>query len=70
MTRRVRYHVLKDGEWIRPRRRGFKEMCCDCHLVHLLEFRVVDGKIEFRASRDERATAAARRGFKFTKDDE
>lgn len=61
---RVKYHVLKDGEWIRPRKRGFKEMCCDCHACHLLDFRIVEGTIEFRAIRDERATAAARRGFK------
>jgi hypothetical protein len=66
---RVRYHVMADGEWLRPRKRGFKEMCCDCHLVHQLEFRINDGKIEFRATRDERATAAARRAFKFKKDE-
>ena len=59
----MRYPHLEDGEWIRPRKKYFREMCCDCHLVHKLEFRIVDGKIEFRAFRDERATAAARRGF-------
>lgn len=63
-----RYPVLKDGEWMRPITRGFKEQCCDCGLVHRVDYRVVDGAIEFRAYRDNRATAAARRAFKFEKD--
>jgi hypothetical protein len=56
-----RYHVLIDGEWIRPKRRKFREMCCDCGLTHDLDFRIVDGEIEFRATRNNRATSAARR---------
>jgi len=48
----TRYHQIVDGEWIRPKRRKFREMCCDCHLVHDLDFRIVDGEIEFRATRN------------------
>jgi hypothetical protein len=43
-----------------------REQCCDCRLIHRLDFRIVDGRIEFRTRRDGRATAAARRSFKFT----
>jgi hypothetical protein len=37
--------------------------------IHRLDFRIVDRKIEFRTRRDDRATAAARRTFKFTPDE-
>lgn len=65
---RAEYHHLNDGEWIRPVRRGFLDRCCDCSLTHRVDYRLVDGHIEFRAYRYERATAAARRAFKFEKD--
>lgn len=63
------YYVATDGEWIEVPKRGFKEQCCSCALVHKVDYRVVDGKIQFRAIVDNRATAAARRVFKFAKDD-
>ena len=45
--------------------RNFREQCCDCGLIHRLDFRVVGGRIEFRTRRDNRAaTAAARRRFR------
>jgi|EndMetStandDraft_5_1072996.scaffolds.fasta_scaffold385330_1 hypothetical protein len=40
------------GEWTRPRLRNFREQCCDCGLIHRLDFRSVDGRIEFRTRRD------------------
>ena len=48
---------------------NFREQCCDCGLIHRLDFRIVDGKVEFRTRRDDRATAAARRSFKFAADE-
>ena len=77
MRKRVRYDVVPYGgiaredarKWTRPRMRNFREQCCDCGLIHRLDFRIVDGKVEFRTRRDDRATAAARRTFKFTKDE-
>jgi len=66
MGKRIRYGVIRYGEWTRPRMRDFREQCCDCGLIHRLDFRIVDGRIEFRTRRDDRATAAARRAFKFT----
>lgn len=35
--------------------------CCDCGLVHRINFRVQNGKVQFQAFRDNRATAAKRR---------
>ena len=64
MSRRI-YHKLEDGEWWRPVATGAREQCCDCGLVHKLDFRIVDGRIEIRATRDMRATAAVRRAFRF-----
>lgn len=60
------YHRLEDGDWIRPKRRGFKEQCCDCGKVHDVDFRIVKSKgggkryIEFRAVQNARATTRAR----------
>lgn len=69
MARKTKYYQVQYGEWIRPTKRGFREQCCDCSLIHVLDFRIVDGAIEFRTRRDDKATAAARRAFKFSKDD-
>ena len=54
------------GPWERPRRKGFRLGCCDCSLVHEVDFRLVPtlngGRaIELRMKRDNRATAALRR---------
>ena len=56
------YRQPKPGEWIEPIRRGYRMMCCDCGLVHEMDFRVSCGVVQFRVYRHERATAAARRG--------
>jgi hypothetical protein len=66
MGKRVGYRVISYGEWTRPRMRNFREQCCDCGLIHRLDFRIVDSRVEFRTRRDDRATAAARRSFKFS----
>ncbi len=59
-----KYPVVTDGDWIRPKRRGFKLACCDCSLVHTINFRVRKGVLEFQPARDNRATAAMRRAKK------
>jgi hypothetical protein len=88
MGKRVTYDVISYGEWTRTRMRNFREQCCDCGLIHRLDFRIVDARegvsprgtkgrsrassrlqVEFRTRRDDRATAAARRTFKFTPDE-
>jgi hypothetical protein len=57
-------HVTEpDGwtDWIRPAP-DYRLACCDCGLVHDMEFRASEGdRVEFRARRNNRATAAKRR---------
>ena len=63
-----KYRQVYDGEWVPIIRRGFKEACCDCGLVHRVNFRVRKGALEFQAFRDNRATANRRRYWKKTLD--
>ena len=53
---------VTDGEWIQPVRRGYQLECCDCGLVHIVNFRLHRKRIQFQAFRDARKTAATRRG--------
>lgn len=49
------------SDWIHPLP-GYKMACCDCGLVHNLEFDINDlGQVIFRASRNVRSTAQMRR---------
>lgn len=48
----ARYAVAQDGQWIQPVRRGYKMACCDCGLVHKLDFRIKKARVQFAASRD------------------
>lgn len=57
----MKYKVAEDGEWIKPKRRGYRVACCDCGLVHVVNIRVVKGVVQFQAFRDNRATAQRRR---------
>ncbi len=61
----MRYKQAVDDEWIAPVKRGYKMACCDCGLVHRIDFDHIPcgrgRKVIFRAFRDERATAAKRR---------
>ena len=73
--KRVRFRqVYDDGEWVTPTRKH-KMACCDCGLVHNMEFRIamieiLNGRkfnkpaVQFRASRNERSTAGRRRNHK------
>jgi len=53
------------GEWVKPVMKGYRMACCDCGLVHVIDFKVIKNgrghKVVFRASRHARATAAMRR---------
>jgi hypothetical protein len=64
------YYQVTDGEWVEIPWKGFKEMCCGCGLIHKVDYRVMEGKLQFRCVVDPRATNAARRPFKFTKEDD
>jgi hypothetical protein len=47
MRKRVTYDVISYGEWTKPRMKDFRERCCDCGLIHRLDFRSVDGRWNF-----------------------
>lgn len=57
----------KEGEWVHPKLKNYRLICCDCGLAHKMDFVILtseDGTqqgIAFRAFRDEKATAAERR---------
>lgn len=74
----MRYQNPKGTDWIQPIMRGYKMMCCDCGLVHRMNFRVVladehggrvlrqvdeKHRVQFQAARHNRSTAAARRKY-------
>jgi len=60
----TRYPQVQSGQWIQPVRRGYKMACCDCGLVHTMNFRLRGGKIQLQAFRDNRATGQKRRHMK------
>jgi hypothetical protein len=66
----AKYYQITEGEWVRVVKRGYRHACCDCAMTHILDHREKDGKFEIRYRIDRRATAAARRAFNFTPDDE
>ncbi len=63
-----RFKKAKDREWIQPVMRGYLMACCDCGLVHRMDFRIVKGKrkerVQFRASRARNYTSRLRRKIK------
>lgn len=62
----MRYHKTKDGEWIEPcPQTGHLLGCCDCGLVHTVNFRIVKGKVQLQAFRNVKATSNRRRNKKY-----
>lgn len=55
------YTKPQDGQWVQPIKRGYKLRCCDCGLVHRMDFRIVKGRVQFMAFRHARSTADFRR---------
>ena len=56
---------VKEGDWINPIQKGYEMECCDCGLVHVLNFRVEKGKAQFQVFRDQRSTGQTRRYIEF-----
>jgi len=56
------------SRWIQPVRKAYRLGCCDCGLVHDVDFKLVKlGKarlIQLRVRRNNRSTALVRRGMK------
>lgn len=56
---------IAHGEWVQPVRKGYGMGCCDCGVVHRIDFRLVKDSaghmhIQFRSFRDEDGTVALR----------
>lgn len=64
MARNI-YETVRDSRWRTPVRKGYKLGCCDCGLIHRIDFRLVGPRhfrqIQLRYFRDERATGQRRR---------
>lgn len=60
-----RYPQAYDGDKVYPAHKGFRLACCDCGLIHQMDFRVeTEGArniVSFRIKRLNRNTAAHRR---------
>jgi Zn-finger protein len=59
--RKRRLAQVKDGEWVRPVETGYLMGCCDCGLVHRMDFRVHKGRAIFRAFRADGHTRVQRK---------
>lgn len=46
-----RFAQIKDGEWFQPQMRKHLMACCDCGLVHWMDFRVVKDNVQIKARR-------------------
>lgn len=57
----MKYPKVKSGEWIQPVKKGYKMACCDCGLVHTMDFRIVNNRVQLRAFRNNRSTGQIRR---------
>jgi hypothetical protein len=57
----MKYPIFKDNEWITPHYTKFKLICCDCSLVHDVQFRIYKDKIQFKLKRNNKSTGQARR---------
>lgn len=60
----MRYERPQSNEWVFPKRRGYKMACCDCGLVHDVDFTIYKRHILFRVRRNARATGQVRRYLK------
>lgn len=57
----MKYRQEYENEWVQPIASGYKMACCDCGLVHDMDFRIHEGRVQFRARRNKRSTAVKRR---------
>lgn len=56
-----RFPTVKAGKWVQPVKRGYLMACCDCALIHRMDFRIEGGRVQFRAFRAERHTKTLRK---------
>jgi len=60
-TKKIHYDQAYDNEWILPLKKSYRMCCCDCNLVHQMDFRIKGKDVEYRARRDKKETARLRR---------
>jgi hypothetical protein len=60
---RQTFAETKNGwtRWFKPQQKSYRVACCDCGLVHEVDFRVRHGDVEVRVRRDKRWTSLARK---------
>lgn len=56
-----KYQEQKSGEWIQPIKKNYGFCCCDCGLIHRIDYRIITGRVQFRVFRNNRATGQYRR---------
>lgn len=66
----TRFVTQYDNEEYEVAMRGDRHMCCDCGLVHDNKFRRKGRRLYVKSARNARATAAARRRFNFSKEND
>jgi len=52
--------VIESGEWVEVVGGYDRIVCCDCGLVHDMDFRVRNGRVQYRPRRNRRDTARMR----------
>lgn len=62
-VKRISRRTLKEGVWY-IEKTGYRG-CCDCGLVHYVEYRIKKGKIQARSWRAIGSTEQARKQFRF-----
>lgn len=62
--RKLQYEPNYQGEWVVQKRRGNFIGCCDCGLVHTVNFRMVRGRIEMQVFRNPGETRRCRAQLK------
>lgn len=66
------YEIVQEGTWVQPLPKGYRMACCDCGLVHRLDFRIATKgkiqKVQLRAYRDEPGTRRVRAYMKRQKE--
>ncbi|MBK5202124.1 MAG: hypothetical protein JJE45_00180 [Prolixibacteraceae bacterium] len=55
------YEKTEANAWFRPIEEGYKMACCDCGLVHDIDFKVEGNRAWLRVRRNNRSTAMVRR---------
>ena len=71
MSKKDPYAQVEEGTWVFITKRAHRLMCCSCALVHDVDYREkTKGWLEVRYRINRRATAAARKAFKFEREED